>query len=75
LKNGRLKTVINTSSQVLRFTKEFTIENLEHPKTFRKMVGPYAASKLALNLAAKQSTPKLTVDLVFVTQKKTFLIL
>lgn len=59
LKNGRLKTVINTSSQVLKFTKDFSIENLEHPTAFRKMVGPYAASKLALSLWTQAAAPQL----------------
>lgn len=62
LKNGRLKTVINTSSQALRFTKEFTIETLEHPKTFRKMFGPYATSKLALSLWTQAVAPKLAEE-------------
>lgn len=62
LKNGRFKTVINTSSQVLRFTKEFSIDNLEHPKAFRKMVGPYAASKLALSLWTQAVAPQLAKD-------------
>lgn len=62
LKNGRLKTVINTSSQVFRFTKEFTIENLEHPKTFRKMFGPYATSKLALSLWTQAVAPQLAKE-------------
>jgi NAD(P)-dependent dehydrogenase (short-subunit alcohol dehydrogenase family) len=62
LNNGRLKTVINTSSQVLRFTKEFTIENLEHPTTFRKMFGPYATSKLALSLWTQAVAPQLAKE-------------
>ncbi|MBU5213899.1 SDR family NAD(P)-dependent oxidoreductase [Heyndrickxia oleronia] len=62
LQNGHLKTVINTSSQVFRFTKEFTIENLEHPKTFRKMFGPYATSKLALSLWTQAVAPQLAKE-------------
>lgn len=62
LKNGSLKTVINTSSQVFRFTKEFTIEKLEHPKTFRKMYGPYATSKLALSLWTQAVAPQLAME-------------
>ncbi|SFX03766.1 NAD(P)-dependent dehydrogenase, short-chain alcohol dehydrogenase family [Thermoactinomyces sp. DSM 45891] len=50
LQNGHLKTVINTSSAIIQFAKEFTIETLERPKTFRKLLGPYATSKLALSL-------------------------
>lgn len=62
LTNGGLKTVINTSSQVFRFTKEFSIENLEHPKTFRKMYGPYATSKLALSLWTQAVAPQLAKE-------------
>jgi NAD(P)-dependent dehydrogenase (short-subunit alcohol dehydrogenase family) len=62
LKKGSLKTVINTSSQVFRFTKEFSIENLEHPKTFRKMYGPYATSKLALSLWTQAVAPQLAKE-------------
>ncbi|PEF15735.1 SDR family NAD(P)-dependent oxidoreductase [Bacillus cereus] len=50
LKKGVLKTVINTSSSALNYVKEFNIEILERPKTFRKLLGPYATSKLALSL-------------------------
>jgi Dehydrogenases with different specificities (related to short-chain alcohol dehydrogenases) len=62
LRNGRLKTVINTSSQALKFTKEFTIDTLEHPKTFRKMFGPYATSKLALSLWTQAVAPQLAKE-------------
>ncbi|TYP73290.1 SDR family NAD(P)-dependent oxidoreductase [Paenibacillus methanolicus] len=50
LKMGHLKTVVNTSSSAFKFTKEFTIDILERPKSFRKLIGPYATSKLALSL-------------------------
>ncbi|WP_068614595.1 SDR family NAD(P)-dependent oxidoreductase [Paenibacillus tuaregi] len=60
--NGRLKTVINTSSSALKFTKEFTIEILERPKTFRKLIGPYATSKLALSLWTQAIAPQLAHD-------------
>ncbi|MFE5321508.1 SDR family NAD(P)-dependent oxidoreductase [Paenibacillus sp. NPDC056579] len=62
LKCGRLKTVINTSSSALKFTKEFNIEILEHPKIFRKLIGPYATSKLALSLWTQAIAPKLAKD-------------
>lgn len=62
IKNGRLKTVINTSSSAQKFTKEFTIETLERPKTFRKLLGPYAASKLALSLWTEAVAPRLAED-------------
>ncbi|TCN00557.1 NAD(P)-dependent dehydrogenase (short-subunit alcohol dehydrogenase family) [Paenibacillus sp. BK033] len=62
LANSRLKTVINTSSSALKFTKEFSIEVLEHPKTFRKLLGPYAASKLALSLWTQAIASQLAKD-------------
>ncbi|AFC28151.1 short-chain dehydrogenase/reductase SDR [Paenibacillus mucilaginosus 3016] len=62
LKISRLKTVINTSSSALKFTKEFSIEVLEHPKTFRKLLGPYATSKLALSLWTQAIASQLAKD-------------
>ncbi|CAI6085828.1 SDR family NAD(P)-dependent oxidoreductase [Cohnella sp. JJ-181] len=59
LKNGRFKTVINTSSSALKFTKALSIDILERPKTFRKLLGPYAASKLALSLWTQEIAPRL----------------
>ncbi|GGD97495.1 SDR family NAD(P)-dependent oxidoreductase [Paenibacillus nasutitermitis] len=60
--SGRLKTVINTSSSALKFTKEFNIEILEHPQTFRKLLGPYATSKLALSLWTHAIASQLAKD-------------
>ncbi|MEC0240067.1 SDR family NAD(P)-dependent oxidoreductase [Paenibacillus dokdonensis] len=62
IKSGRLKTVINTSSSALKFTKEFNIEILERPKVFRKLLGPYATSKLALSLWTQAIAPQLAKD-------------
>ncbi|SFB49454.1 NAD(P)-dependent dehydrogenase, short-chain alcohol dehydrogenase family [Cohnella sp. OV330] len=59
LKNGRLKTVINTSSAAFKYTKTLSIDILERPKTFRKLLGPYAASKLALSLWTQTAAPQL----------------
>lgn len=59
---GRLKTVINTSSSAFRSTKSFSVESLEHPKTFRKLLGPYATSKLALSLWTQAIAPQLAQD-------------
>lgn len=60
--NSRLKTVINTSSSALKFTKDFNIEILERPQTFRKLLGPYATSKLALSLWTQSIAPQLAKD-------------
>lgn len=62
LKSGDLKTVIQTSSSALRMTKAFSLEILERPKTFRKLIGPYATSKLALSLWTEAIAPQLAQD-------------
>lgn len=62
IKSGRLKTVINTSSSAHKFTKELNIESLERPTIFRKLIGPYAASKLALSLWTQAIAPQLAKD-------------
>ncbi|MDQ0418155.1 NAD(P)-dependent dehydrogenase (short-subunit alcohol dehydrogenase family) [Croceifilum oryzae] len=62
LQNGHFKTVINTSSAAIQFAKEFTIETLERPRTFRKLLGPYATSKLALSLWTGAIAPQLAKD-------------
>ncbi|MCM3781949.1 SDR family NAD(P)-dependent oxidoreductase [Neobacillus mesonae] len=62
IKNSDLKTVINTSSSALKFTKDFNIGILERPKTFRKLLGPYATSKLALSLWTQAIAPQLAED-------------
>ncbi|ANS73263.1 short-chain dehydrogenase [Paenibacillus yonginensis] len=60
--SSHFKTVINTSSSALNFTKKFNLEILEHPKTFRKLLGPYSASKLALSLWTEAVAPQLAKD-------------
>jgi len=59
LTNGRGKTVINTSSSAISFTKQLSIEMLEHPTTFRKLIGPYANAKLALSLWTQEIASEL----------------
>jgi NAD(P)-dependent dehydrogenase (short-subunit alcohol dehydrogenase family) len=62
IKNSSLKTVINTSSSALNYVKEFNIEILERPKAFRKLLGPYATSKLALSLWTQAIAPQLAKE-------------
>lgn len=54
--------MINTSSSALNYVKEFNIEILERPKTFRKLLGPYATSKLALSLWTQAIAPQLAKE-------------
>lgn len=62
LLKGKLKTVINTSSSALNMLRTFELEQLEHPPKFRKMLGPYAASKLALSLWTEALAPSLAKE-------------
>ncbi len=62
IKNSGLKTVINTSSAAIKITKELDIEILERPKTFRRLFGPYASSKLALSLWTQEIGPQLAKE-------------
>jgi len=50
LQKGERKTVVNTSSQALRYVKRFDPDALSRPTAFKKLFGPYATSKLALSL-------------------------
>ncbi|MCH1642159.1 SDR family NAD(P)-dependent oxidoreductase [Paenibacillus timonensis] len=59
LNRGRLKTVINTSSAVLTRVKSFDPDRLARPTSFRRLFGPYAASKLALSLWTETVAPQL----------------
>lgn len=54
LEKGTLKTVVQTSSIALRFAKNFSLESLESPTRYVPIVGPYAASKLALSLWTRE---------------------
>ncbi|MGO4348243.1 hypothetical protein AB4Z45_22370 [Paenibacillus sp. MCAF9] len=59
LLKGIMKTIVNTSSNTLLMVKQFEIEKLENPTKFKKIIGGYATSKLALSLwtqAASQTT-------------------
>lgn len=50
LQQGNLRTVINTSSAVFATRLTFDPDQLEHPTTFKPLIGAYATAKLALSL-------------------------
>ncbi|TSB45926.1 SDR family NAD(P)-dependent oxidoreductase [Alkalicoccobacillus porphyridii] len=54
LTKGNKKTVIQTTTEAFRFLKEFDLDYIHKPLTFKKLMGPYAASKLALSLWTKE---------------------
>lgn len=50
LARGSDKIAINTSSNALLYVKQFEPEKLARPTVYRKLFGPYGASKMALSL-------------------------
>ncbi|MGN7765498.1 SDR family NAD(P)-dependent oxidoreductase [Paenibacillus sp. 22594] len=62
LQKGHLKTVVNTSSNAFMTMKQFDPDSLEHPTEFKKLFGPYAASKLALSLWTRELAPQLAAE-------------
>ncbi|MFD1884915.1 SDR family NAD(P)-dependent oxidoreductase [Paenibacillus wenxiniae] len=57
LQRSTLRTVINTSSSAFQFTRSISNDTLKRPQRFRKLIGPYASSKLALSLWTKAAAP------------------
>ncbi|MBX0319451.1 MULTISPECIES: SDR family NAD(P)-dependent oxidoreductase [Shouchella] len=63
LLKGQDKTIINTSSNSLLFLKQFDLNTIINPKTpFKKLIGPYANSKLALSLWTNGIAPELSSE-------------
>lgn len=62
LARGSFKTVINTSSNALLYLKQFDYHTLASPAVFKKLVGPYAASKLALSLWTQEIATAIQKD-------------
>ncbi|KAB8143125.1 SDR family NAD(P)-dependent oxidoreductase [Chloroflexia bacterium SDU3-3] len=62
LDKGELKTIINTSSNAQLFVRRFDLGLMEHPTTYRPIIGPYGASKLALSLWTQALAPELQAE-------------
>ncbi|MBW4082597.1 SDR family NAD(P)-dependent oxidoreductase [Paenibacillus sp. S150] len=62
LRKGQLKTVVNTSSNAIMTVRHLNPDTLEHPTKFKKLLGPYAASKLALSLWTRELAPQLAEE-------------
>ncbi|MDJ1486244.1 SDR family NAD(P)-dependent oxidoreductase [Cytophagaceae bacterium YF14B1] len=56
------RTVINTSSNAALYVKKFRAEELDRPNHFKKLFGPYAASKLALTLWTREVASWLSTE-------------
>ncbi|MGY6249866.1 SDR family NAD(P)-dependent oxidoreductase, partial [Bosea thiooxidans] len=59
LASGGCGRVVNTVSDAFHFLRRFNPESLAHSTTFRKVIGPYANSKLAMALWSKALAPNL----------------
>ncbi|MBC8083860.1 MAG: SDR family NAD(P)-dependent oxidoreductase [Hymenobacter sp.] len=59
VEKGQRRLVVNTSSNGLLYVKAFDPPDLEHPRSFVKLTGPYSASKLALSLWTQALAPAL----------------
>ncbi|MFS0725396.1 SDR family NAD(P)-dependent oxidoreductase [Paenibacillus sp. 1P07SE] len=59
LGQGELKRIVNTSSNAFDFVKQFDPAELERPKVFKKLTGPYATAKLAMSLWGRAVAPQL----------------
>ncbi|WP_437725855.1 SDR family NAD(P)-dependent oxidoreductase [Sorangium sp. So ce861] len=62
LRQGTLKTVVNTSTSAFDMTRRFDPDALERPASFKQLFGPYATSKLALSLWTREVAPLLEED-------------
>jgi NAD(P)-dependent dehydrogenase (short-subunit alcohol dehydrogenase family) len=62
LAKGDLKTIVNTSSNAMLYVRQFDLDLLEHPKQFKPITGPYAASKLGLSLWTQELAPALQAE-------------
>ncbi|MGQ8871530.1 SDR family NAD(P)-dependent oxidoreductase [Paenibacillus sp. TSA_86.1] len=62
LRHGQLKTVVNTSTTAFGMMRTFDRNMLERPTSFKKLFGPYAASKLALSLWTQEAAPTAMAD-------------
>ncbi|MFP2926091.1 SDR family NAD(P)-dependent oxidoreductase [Pyxidicoccus sp. 3LG] len=62
LRRGSLKTVINTSTNAFDFVRRFDADTLERPPTFKKLLGPYATTKLALSLWTRELGPRVAAE-------------
>ncbi|MCP3138634.1 SDR family NAD(P)-dependent oxidoreductase [Pyxidicoccus xibeiensis] len=62
LRKGSLRTVINTSTNAFDFIRRFDADTLERPPTFKKLLGPYAATKLAMALWTREVAPLAAAD-------------
>lgn len=62
LAEGEHRTVVNTSTSAFNMLKTFDPDALARPVSFKKLFGPYAASKLALSLWTREAAPQLAEE-------------
>lgn len=62
LLKGKLRTVVNTSSNAFMMKRSFDLGSLEHPAKFQMLTGPYADSKRAMSLWTEAVAPALAAE-------------
>ncbi|WDF02062.1 SDR family NAD(P)-dependent oxidoreductase [Shouchella hunanensis] len=62
LKKGSDKLIVNTSTNAFKFINKITYENLMRPKKFKKLIGPYSTSKLAMSLWSQEISSELSKE-------------
>jgi NAD(P)-dependent dehydrogenase (short-subunit alcohol dehydrogenase family) len=62
LARGTHRTVVNTSSSVVKMVNQLSLAELERPSSFRMLLGPYASSKLAMSLWTQEAAAALARD-------------
>lgn len=66
LRAGRWRRVVNVSSDAALMVRGYEPQRLVRPQRFRKLLGPYAHSKLALSLWTQALAPRLAAEGVHV---------
>ncbi|WP_342477614.1 SDR family NAD(P)-dependent oxidoreductase [Paenibacillus sp. FSL H7-0350] len=62
LLKGKLRTVVNTSSNAFMMKRSFDPAALKHPAKFQMLTGPYADTKRALSLWTEAVAPALAAE-------------
>lgn len=62
LLQGKLRTVVNTSSNAFMMKRSFDPGSLEHPAKFQMLTGPYADTKRAMSLWTEAVAPALAAE-------------
>ncbi|MDQ0171319.1 SDR family NAD(P)-dependent oxidoreductase [Paenibacillus tundrae] len=62
IKMGSHKLIVNTSTNAFNFIYRITYEDMMRPKKFKKLIGPYSTSKLAMTLWSQEISSELSKE-------------